>query len=140
VGQVDKKFVACLIEDGATVAKTLVLVDQHAADERIRVERFLSELCQGFLDHGLSGGVETRELQPAIPVLLTRLEARALAGSDAYRLAFASWGFRFAPMPDPVAVEEDGPGDEYLQVFVQAIPDIVSDKVFLHVLLPCEAC
>lgn len=139
MGQVDGKFVACLIKDNAIGATTLVLVDQHAADERIRVERFLNELCQGFLDPVLSNGVERRELQPAIPILLTRLETRALAGSKEYRHAFERWGIQFAPIPNVPAVEEDGSGDEYLQVFVQTIPDVVSDKVRSFLLTSCEA-
>ncbi|KAI0331238.1 hypothetical protein GY45DRAFT_1322484 [Cubamyces sp. BRFM 1775] len=80
LGQVDRKFVACVIHgssppmeaptsldkdaDGGGDAGAgtgwsegacgrghgaLVLIDQHAADERVRVERFLRSLCEGFL-------------------------------------------------------------------------------------------
>ena len=77
IGQVNEKFVACIVNGGAdgvamgSGSGTLVLVDQHAADERIRVEQFLSEICQGFLQHGFSGRVETLELNPAVLILLT---------------------------------------------------------------------
>ena len=136
IGQVDEKFVACIVNGGAdgvaigSGSGTLVLVYQHAADERIRVEKFLSEICQGFLQHGSSGRVETSELNPAVPILLTRLEARILASSDAYRHAFERWSFRFAPINHAQAgLAEEMAGDEHLQVLVEAIPDIVSEKV-----------
>ena len=59
LGQVDNKFVACLVagcanidpnDSGYSTKKpTLILVDQHAADERVRVEVFLKELCSSFV-------------------------------------------------------------------------------------------
>ncbi len=72
IEQVDRKFIACLVsretldesrygsEDEDAI---FVLVDQHAADERIRVERFLRELCVGFLDRD-EVGVGRRLLNP----------------------------------------------------------------------------
>ena len=49
IGQVDKKFVACIVNGGAdgvamgSRSGILVLVGQHAADERIHVEQFLRD-------------------------------------------------------------------------------------------------
>ena len=45
LGQVDAQFIACVLPPDPG---TVVLVDQHAADERVRVERFLRELCEGY--------------------------------------------------------------------------------------------
>jgi DNA mismatch repair protein MLH3 len=49
VAQVDKKFILVKMQDSAHMqcagARLLVLVDQHAADERVHVEALLSELC-----------------------------------------------------------------------------------------------
>ncbi|KAF8514845.1 hypothetical protein BU17DRAFT_52124 [Hysterangium stoloniferum] len=136
IGQVDKKFVACLIETevedkNGIPNKVLILIDQHAADERIRVERFLSELCQGFLDHGTSVGVEVRELNPPVPILLTRIEARALARSEVFRQALQKWGFHFGRMNEIQSEQESSQSTEYVQVFVEAVPEVVGEKVLM---------
>jgi len=120
LAQVDKKYIACLLpklQSGNDA--TLVLIDQHAADERIRVELFLAELCYGFLNDN----VETLELNPAFPVLLTRAEACALRGSVKYRQAFSRWGFKFSELPAEITQ------GEYVQVFMQSVPEIISAKV-----------
>ncbi|KAI6135072.1 hypothetical protein EV401DRAFT_2052575 [Pisolithus croceorrhizus] len=88
--------------------KTLILVDQHAADERI---------CNGFLSyHDKSGGVETMQLSPPMLVLLTH----------PYQKAFESWGVHFLE-----ATIDSDEHAAYIQVFVAAIPEIVSEKVGL---------
>ncbi|TFK43770.1 hypothetical protein BDQ12DRAFT_731752 [Crucibulum laeve] len=157
INQVDRKFIACLISAGPDTepeevtngeadeevkgasTRALVLVDQHAADERIRVERFLKELCLGFLHNRACGedpanGIKGKELTPPKPVLLTQHEARMLEGSKEIELAFRHWGIIFL---DPLTnVFEDskitsGTGDAsgYAQVLVQSIPEVVSDKL-----------
>ena len=116
LGQVDRKFVACVVgaDTPGAGGGALVLVDQHAADERVRVERFLRDLCDGFLSHPApaapmgsgeddettaaagegkeGGGVRMRRLEPVAHVLLTRPEAERVSGSAAVRAAFARWG------------------------------------------------
>lgn len=150
ISQVDRKFVACLIgvdnwpsteasevlceasiRHGA--GKTLILVDQHAADERVRVERFLKEICSGFLSyHDKSGGVETMQLSPPIPVLLTHREASRLSQVPAYQKAFESWGVHFHGLqniPNNEASMDSNDHAAYIQVFIAAIPEIVSEKL-----------
>jgi len=141
INQVDRKFIACLIEgdaedpDSLANGCALVLIDQHAADERIRVERFLKELCQGFLQwEGGASGLRTKELSPAMSVLLTRREAFQLGGSNDIQSAFKSWGFHFGDLNQmsEEKLEEDmdvGGSSSYVQVLVRSVPEIVSDKV-----------
>ncbi|KAG9317349.1 hypothetical protein JVU11DRAFT_1548 [Chiua virens] len=152
ISQVDRKFIACVVDsanddalgaeenDGrcndavATGGKTLILIDQHAADERVRVERFLKSICRGFLSHQEeSGGVETKQLNPAVPVLLTKHEASRLAALPCFQKAFESWGFRFSGLKETQSrLEcETEPDGSYAQVFVSAIPEIVSEKLLL---------
>ena len=146
----DCKFIACVVgldhgnspgterenetceDELPTDGKTLILIDQHAADERVRVERFLKSICRGFLSHQEgSGDVETKQLSPPVPVLLTRHEASRLAELSDFQKAFESWGFRFSGLADTrsrLESETDLDGS-YIQVLVCAIPEIVSEKV-----------
>ncbi|WP_188786204.1 DNA mismatch repair endonuclease MutL [Halobellus salinus] len=73
------------LHDTYVVAETdsgLVLIDQHAADERVNYERLQNEL---------SGGVTTQALAESVDVELTAREAAAFS---AYRDALAELGFR----------------------------------------------
>ncbi|PSR93789.1 hypothetical protein PHLCEN_2v4684 [Hermanssonia centrifuga] len=152
VNQVDRKFIACILQttadptleephsrdDGESI-RTLVLIDQHAADERIRVERFLSELCSPcalFADTGsadaMPPGPPTRRLEPPISVLLTRHEAEQLYGpSVAVQEAFARWGIRFGTArPREVrSIDGDEAASGYAQVTVVSVPKVVADKL-----------
>ena len=91
--------------DTYLVAETgdgLVLVDQHAADERINYER---------LRESMAGAVTTQALAQPVAVPLTAGEA---AVADTHREALASLGFRLGPV-------EDG------AVEVRTVPDLVGD-------------
>lgn len=155
IGQVDRKFIACAIpvkqpENGllrtsqiyrepTSTSPALVLVDQHAADERIRVECFLKELCLGFLhyrDEGSSTekGITQKELQPPLPVLVTRHEAILLKASVGIQRAFHNWGFQFADLSKAANVNSDdvfadGSSSEYEQLLVCSVPEVVSEKL-----------
>ncbi|KAH9948429.1 hypothetical protein B0H21DRAFT_244966 [Amylocystis lapponica] len=119
LGQVERKFVACVL-GGA-----LVLLDQHAADERVRVERFLGGLCDGYLGAGTEG-VRMRVLGPPVPVLLTSCEAERTR-DGAVRAAFARWGVRFVDGP----CGDEGEGCGYEQVMVESVPEVVADKLLV---------
>ncbi|KIO30923.1 hypothetical protein M407DRAFT_20045 [Tulasnella calospora MUT 4182] len=87
VCQVDKKFIACVVHSGEESpgsGSTLILIDQHAADERIRVEHFFKELACQFLDGFRSDrrtstdGVERSPLPEPTFVLLSKDEIQRL--------------------------------------------------------------
>ncbi|RDX53868.1 hypothetical protein OH76DRAFT_1462114 [Lentinus brumalis] len=163
LGQVDRKFVACIMQPSRSLApdasgggvdwpdiggRVLVLVDQHAADERIRVERFFRDVCEGFLSYrgrpapagrregdrdARRGGVRTRTVDPPANVLLTKVEAERIALSQDVREAFAKWGVALsgaAVPPGPVRAVERGTDEAaYVQVSVTAVPEVVADKL-----------
>ncbi|KAL1739993.1 hypothetical protein HDZ31DRAFT_48388 [Schizophyllum fasciatum] len=156
IAQVDCKFIACVMppapqaEDpnGGSPRRDragLVLIDQHAADERVRVERYLRELCAGFTAaRAESGGVRCRMLDPPKAILLTRKE-RQLLYVEGNRRAFGWWGLRFADAPefgelvtgDEGAMDNgDGQGENggsaYAQVEVVTVPEVIAEKLLLE--------
>ncbi|KAI0920894.1 hypothetical protein AcV5_001344 [Taiwanofungus camphoratus] len=171
LGQVDRKFIACILDthindserDGVEIGKVpklgakttrgklLVLIDQHAADERVRVERFLKELCLGFLHHRScnqlsvpveNAGVQTRELDPPWPILLTPHEASRLVDEDVW-MAFERWGISFVDLDQHVTSDRDmirigqeideglQDAQRYSQVLVGSVPELVGDKLLV---------
>ncbi|KAF7332355.1 Mismatch repair-related protein [Mycena kentingensis (nom. inval.)] len=125
IEQVDRKFIACLMKNAED--RALVLIDQHAADERVRVERFLKQLCLGYLANvrgAKQDGIKVRKLDPPIPTLVTRYEATQLVDRR-FREAFALWGFEFADK------DKETQAEDYSQVFVSSIPEVVADKLLM---------
>ncbi|KIY49467.1 hypothetical protein FISHEDRAFT_65439 [Fistulina hepatica ATCC 64428] len=129
LGQVDRKFIACIMNEEEGGRSALVLIDQHAADERVRVERFLRELCCGFLEarRGHRGERSTRikkaMLSPPLPVLLTRQEALRLKVSEGVRLAFEWWGVCFANLSEIADFDSDAGADAGTSGYAQLLQD-----------------
>ena len=150
IGQVDKKFVGCLLNPQSvtpslipesannrpTSAETLILVDQHAADERIRVECFLGPLCLGFL-YSRSGGTDPEEatpitrLTPPYPILLGRHEASLLNGNAGIRDLLRCWGISLQDNPAKGSDRDSsiGSNGDFEQILVTSIPEVLNDKV-----------
>ena len=143
INQVDSKFIACLlpsdpVTDDAgyvpgvssqTPPRTLVLVDQHAADERVRVEWLQRDICLGYLRDDRAG-VERTILDPPVPILLTRHEKLVLQRNDDIRGLLASWGVEFAPVDDAGKGDDRSDDDgNYSQVVMTCVPEIVSHRV-----------
>jgi DNA mismatch repair ATPase MutL len=102
ISQLDRKFIVCVVDatsesNGDSQAsdcskRILVLVDQHAASERVRVEGYLKTLCHHFLDAGHKESQTTFrvKLEPPHPVLLSRREVSMLRSSSQI---LQRWGF-----------------------------------------------
>jgi len=152
INQVDSKFIACLLPSDPVTgdqnhglgelpqppSRTLVLVDQHAADERVRVEWLQREICMEYLRNDDGTGVERAILDPPVPILLTRHEKLILQRSGDIRNLLASWGVEFAPINDTMEENNhsDDDDDNYSQVTVTSIPEIVSHRVCVRPILP----
>jgi hypothetical protein len=127
-------------DEGGVV--TLVMVDQHAADERCRVERFLEQLC-GKVARGEQ--VELWAFEKPCAVLVSRQEAVELE----VRLEdFARWGLGIelvsredlpvlppAPstsqderLPRPSDSASHPPAD-YVQIYLTTVPLLVSGRL-----------
>jgi DNA mismatch repair protein MLH3 len=122
IAQVDTKFIACLIE--RSPARILALVDQHAADERVRVERYLKRLCLGFLQEEM----EVFQMEKPKRVLLTRREAEVVVRPGILDV-LARWGL-WVELNTPTS-QQPLPSQEFefVQVDVSAVPAVISSKV-----------
>lgn len=139
--------------DAPGTRSTLVLIDQHAADERVRVEHFLKQLCLGFLCAAVeeegrdiashrsgneSRGVRTRGLNPPRPVLLTQHEAHTIEKSQDIQDMLRKWGVGFTELSTNMDTRDtrdttiSGSGSTssaYAQLLINSVPEVVGDKV-----------
>jgi len=115
LGQVDTKFIACLL-DSPGKDRTLVLIDQHAADERVSIEEIFHELCIGFVNNNIH---QTEVSGPNI--VLTLLEAQRLA-SLGYLEIFARWGISL-DLPTEII------HGDYVQVPILAVPTLLASRL-----------
>ncbi|PBP16063.1 hypothetical protein BUE80_DR013149 [Diplocarpon rosae] len=101
ISQVDKKFILVKFRNHTSPAQDdddsmLVLIDQHAADERIRVEALMQELCA--VPSSAEPGTD-----PASKILTTHLEnpldfeipSKEIKVLDLHRAHFANWGILY---------------------------------------------
>ncbi|KAL7665791.1 MutL C-terminal dimerization domain-containing protein [[Candida] zeylanoides] len=86
VGQLDRKFILLT----STTPPSLLAIDQHACDERIRVEALLRHVVAEILDPAVDMAVP---LASPCATALTTEEAQLLA---AHADAFSAWGVRFS--------------------------------------------
>lgn len=91
VAQIDDKFICCSIPNpGNQPGSVLVLVDQHAADERIRVERFLRQVLREFK----SGSVAATLLDIPHEVQLLKEQMLFLVNYPEAQHLLGRWGFK----------------------------------------------
>ncbi|KAL4921146.1 hypothetical protein BDW62DRAFT_140387 [Aspergillus aurantiobrunneus] len=110
IGQVDRKFI--LVEMMCQAyASTLVLIDQHAADERCRIES-LSEL---FFDSG-SDSVQTVEVESVV-IDIPAAEASLFRRQAGF---FKSWGIEY--------VVGKSPRSDKASVSVLALPTLIAER------------
>ncbi|KAG8723536.1 DNA mismatch repair protein [Ceratobasidium sp. 395] len=121
IAQVDTKFIACLLRCPEGI---LTLIDQHAADERVRVEKYLKRLCSGFL----RGEVEVLSTEKPRRVLLTRRETEILQAHGVPDL-LERWGL-WVELNMPTSQWSPSTQEsEFFQVDVTGVPDVIASKL-----------
>ncbi|XP_074662885.1 DNA mismatch repair protein Mlh3-like [Tubulanus polymorphus] len=85
IQQIDRKFIACLlqVDNRQSEHNLLVLIDQHAADERVRLEKFILELKEEV--NGTSY-IKSTDISPAIQLQLHPSEIRILKANPEHFL------------------------------------------------------
>lgn len=112
IGQLDKKFIVVRDE------QCVFLVDQHAASERIRVERYLGELC--------STAVDVTSLQEAPPLVLIHRTDLELVFRHLH--TFHRWGLNLECVP---SAEGDRSADEpeWSTMAVTTLPKVAAKRL-----------
>ncbi|KAL1965091.1 hypothetical protein VTN77DRAFT_6004 [Rasamsonia byssochlamydoides] len=126
IAQVDRKFIlvrmtaAPLGSGNHNSGSLLVLVDQHAADERCRIEQLFDEMFTSQAVHDSSGevmNVRTLELSSPISFEIAAHETRLF---KVYSEFFASWGCHYEV--------SDVPEEGHATVSVKALPTLIAER------------
>ncbi|CAD6958858.1 unnamed protein product [Tilletia laevis] len=129
LGQVDRKFVLCVVQLPRTAGQrlpsnnALLLIDQHAADERVRVERLLQEYVQGCR----SGKPDCHPLREPTEVELSTGEIEALEKNDVLQRCLQRGGFVLSFRR--VETDQDSPGTPFVKLFITSIPSVIKDRL-----------
>lgn len=140
LGQVDKKFIAIKLDH----SKTILFMDQHAADERIKLEMMMkSEIISR----------KTVILEPCIPINLTSATEYDLVTTDRVLEYLRLWGIHVVTTTKiPISFDKndtvvlsssqyfDSPSSQSIshkyRVYVTRLPEVIVDKcVTNHVLV-----
>lgn len=113
LAQLDKKFILVKMQNSPTVAsgssierkprgETLVLIDQHAADERLQVELLLADLCKSpAAEHIYTGYRSQLGHQSRVAFVMLEKPIRFVLSSEekfqfvTHAAKFAAWGILF---------------------------------------------
>jgi DNA mismatch repair protein MLH3 len=137
LNQLDRKFIVCTVDEirGSDdnrqepdiPRRMLVLVDQHAASERVRVEGFLRTLCHRFLNLESNGSqsADRVDLDPPRAILLSRREASILRNTQSI---LGRWCFELS-WPESEGCDQSFDQDKYERFLVHSVPGVVSEKV-----------
>ncbi|KAL9592509.1 MAG: hypothetical protein Q9179_006642, partial [Wetmoreana sp. 5 TL-2023] len=148
VSQVDKKFILVLVDplmDNATESwnvsderRVLVLIDQHAADERIRVEALLADLCaEPYLE--TSRITTSLNQKPAIATTLLSKPLRFQIKSQEYHLFtahaqhFANWGILY-DLVSPTINNKASAAEPLpeCRIAIKALPPVIAERCRLE--------
>lgn len=136
VSQVDKKFILAKMggtsarSESQSTAELLVLIDQHAADERIRVESLLAGLCNEadvnpqHSDYqsklGLSSPVAFVMLEKPLQFVVSSQEHVQF---ELHAAGFAAWGILYV-----ICISTPTTGKDSCRLTVETLPPSISER------------
>ena len=133
IAQLDAQFILLKVKKCKDLH--LVLVDQHAASERVIVEDLMQDICKHCegaslevrSNLGLTSSIKTTELQPSVPIT-TDTAAAAMCKASAPFLA--RWGvlFDFEKHIKPVTLEDGDGYQEFARLRVLTLPALVAER------------
>ncbi|KAI9096122.1 hypothetical protein DFS34DRAFT_650845 [Phlyctochytrium arcticum] len=131
ISQVDNKFLACRLTQASDDTDLLLLIDQHAADERVKLENLLENLTVVLSEGEMEVKttiVDTIALNPPCRI---NILAREYEGLVRHRQVFVRWGIHFSctEFQSP----EDGQQasfkpDAILPVEITQLPQLIADR------------
>ncbi|OBT69717.1 hypothetical protein VE03_00870 [Pseudogymnoascus sp. 23342-1-I1] len=131
IAQVDRKFIlarmpAAASTDGEVNGEDmLVIIDQHAADERCRIEALMADFClppsppRGMRHDELVPGVRVERLEKSIVFEVAGAESELL---ERHRRHFADWGVLYCIRPT------NPPGEGMDKVVLTALPPGIVER------------
>ncbi|KAE9981805.1 hypothetical protein EG328_011398 [Venturia inaequalis] len=136
ISQVDEKFILVVLDSSNSAITTanaqrtmLVMIDQHAADERIKVEQLLQELSKPPSNSGIpyisSLGHSSRICTSLLakPVSF-RISAREIEYFRNYAARFAEWGILYDLTHTSKDSKEEREGD----MVVRCLPSVIVER------------
>lgn len=126
ISQVDKKFILLVMpgDSDALPDRVLTLVDQHATDERIQVEKLFSELLMPNDTHsplisalGLQSRIKYTLLIPPLVFEISKLEIDLFSKHAAH---FADWGILY----DLLAQDSGSKG----KLVIRTLPSLIAER------------
>lgn len=130
ISQVDSKFILvrinCINKPSDSGSEMLVIVDQHAADERIRIESLMAELCSP--SKTFDSGIEATTLDKPISFEVPMDEVNLL---QSYRAHFADWGILYnLPIRNPKTEDSHTAtkSTTMSRVVVRSLPSLVQER------------
>lgn len=136
ISQVDRKFILVKMPKSGSneepIAGLLVLIDQHAADERIKVESLLGQLCMPLPENvgyrsRLGHEAKVTSVMLEKPLQFT-ISAQEHAHLTAHASRFAAWGILYDTLKSATPSDTSSSTNEQHMVSTTHLPPTISER------------